>query len=180
MDSGLIQCPFCDAEVIQGADHCDECGQSLANLHLPVPASEVELALLTDRVHIFQGRPALVISASMPVREAIRLLAYNKIGCLVVVETGEVAGIFTERDVLMKVNDQLDALGDHPVSEFMTTRVETLPLTAKVAFAVHRMDLGGFRHIPLVNERNEPIGVFSVRDILRYLQRKMESANAPS
>lgn len=178
MDRGLIQCPFCEADVIQGADLCEECGQSLAGFHLPVPASEVELALLTDRVSLFRSRPVLVVSPTMPVREAIRVLAYNKIGCVVVVEQGKVAGIFTERDALMKVNDRLDEVGDRTVAEFMTTKVESLPASAKVAFAVHRMDLGGFRHIPIVNENNEPIGLFSVRDILKYLERTMRTGGS--
>ena len=178
MDRGLSQCPFCEAEVIEGADTCDDCGQSLAEFHLPNPASEVELALLTDRVSKLRGRPVLVISPSMPVREAIRVLAYNKIGCVVVVEKGQIAGIFTERDALMKVNDALATVGERPVSEFMTSSVECLPLGAKIAFAVHRMDLGGFRHVPIVNENNEPIGLFSVRDILNYLQRTMQASEA--
>ena len=178
MDRGLGECPFCEAQFIQGTDTCEHCGQSLAGFHLPTPASELELALLTDRVRIFRNRPVLVISSTMPVREAIRVLAYNKIGCVVVVEQGEVAGIFTERDVLMKVNDTLEEVGDLPVADFMTSRVETLPLDAKVAFAVHRMDLGGYRHIPIVSDRHEPIGLFSVRDILNYLQRTISLGHA--
>ena len=173
MDRGLIQCPFCEAETIEGVDACDACGQSLAELHLPTPASEVELALLTDRVSALRGRAVLVISPTMPVREAIRLLAYNKIGCVVIVRGGQVAGIFTERDALLKVNDSLSELGDRPVEEFMTASVETLPLHAKIAFALHRMDLGGFRHIPIVNDQQEPIGIVSVRDILKYLERTL-------
>ena len=175
MDGGLNRCPFCEAKVIQGTDVCDECGQSLSGFHLPVPASELELALLTDRVSVLRGSLALMVSPTMPVREAIRLLAYNNTGCLVIMEKGRVAGIFTERDALMRVNEALEELGDLPVSEFMTPRVEALPLTAKVAFAVHRMDLGGFRHVPIVNEANEPISIVSVRDILKYLERTMHS-----
>jgi len=175
MDRSLIQCPFCEAEVIEGADACDGCGQSLSGFHLPTPASEVELALLTDRFSVLPSRPVLVVSQSMPVREAIRVLAYNKIGCLVIVRNGKIVGIFTERDALMKVNDSLASLGDRPVEEFMTSSVETLPLNAKIAFAVHRMDLGGFRHIPIVNEQCEPIGLVSVRDILKYLEPMMRN-----
>jgi CBS domain-containing protein len=55
----------------------------------------------------------------------------------------------------------------------MTAKVESLPPTAKIAFAVHRMDLGGYRHIPVVNADGEPTGIFSVRDILAYLTRKL-------
>jgi CBS domain-containing protein len=180
MDRGLIECPYCGAKVIQGSDHCDACRQPLDNLHLPAPASEVELALLTDRVGIFQRRQALCVSPDIAVREAMRLLVYNRVGCVVVVDKGQVCGIFTERDVLMKLNDRARELGDHPVSEFMTTSVESLPPTAKIAFAVHRMDIGGYRHVPIVNEKNEPVGLFSVRDILRYLTGKIRQAGNSS
>jgi CBS domain-containing protein len=51
--------------------------------------------------------------------------------------------------------------------------VQTLPSTAKVAFALHLMDLGGYRHVPIVNERGRPVGIFSLRELLRYLTRTM-------
>ena len=46
----LLPCPYCDNEVIEGADTCDSCGQPLTESHLPIPATAVERALLTDRV----------------------------------------------------------------------------------------------------------------------------------
>jgi CBS domain-containing protein len=55
----------------------------------------------------------------------------------------------------------------------MTKNVQSLPPTAKIAFAVHRMDQGGYRHVPVIDENGKPLGVFSVRDILRYLTKKM-------
>jgi len=90
-----------------------------------------------------------------------------------VVEQGKLVGIFTERDVLMKLNDRAAELGDRPVSQFMTETVQSLPATAKIAFALHRMDLGGYRHVPIVDDEGRPIGIFSVRDMLNYLTRKM-------
>jgi CBS domain-containing protein len=109
----------------------------------------------------------------MPVREVLRLMVDNRVGCVVVAEQGKIAGIFTERDVLLKLGEQASEVGHKPVSEFMTTAVDTLPPTAKIAFAVHRMDQGGYRHVPVVNDQGEPVGIFSVRDILAYLTRKM-------
>jgi CBS domain-containing protein len=172
----LLPCPYCDHEVIAGSDECEACGQPLTDFHLPVPATAVERALLTDRVRLFQGRQPLVVSPTMPLREVLRLMVDNKVGCLLVVEKGVLAGIFSERDVLLKVGEDAAKLGERPVSEFMTANVQSLPPTAKIAFAVHRMDQGGYRHVPVVNEAGEPLGIFSVRDILTYVTRKLSRA----
>ena len=58
----LLPCPYCDNEVIEGADSCDSCGQPLTESHLPIPATPVERALLTDRVKLFQGRQPLIVT----------------------------------------------------------------------------------------------------------------------
>ncbi len=168
-----MDCPYCDHPVIEGADHCDECGLPLDDRSLPPPQNAVELALLTDRVSQFEGRRPLLIPDTMPVREAIKLLALNNIGCMLVVDKTELVGIFTERDVLMKIGAELSTLGDKPVRQYMTVQVESLPVSAKVAFALHRMDLGGYRHVPIVNEVGRPVGIFSIREMLRYLTRVM-------
>ena len=168
-----MDCPYCDHPVIEGADHCDECGLPLDDRSLPPPQNEVELALLTDRVSLFEGRKPLLIPQSLPVREAIKLLALNNIGCMLVVDKSELVGIFTERDVLMKIGEGLAMHGDKPVKHFMTANVQSLPVTAKVAFALHRMDLGGYRDVTIVNENGRPVGIFSIREMLRYLTRVM-------
>jgi CBS domain-containing protein len=172
----LLPCPYCDNEVIEGADACEACGQPLTESHLPVPATHVERALLTDRVKLFQGRQPLVVSPSMPVREVLRLLVDNKVGCVVVAEQGKIAGIFSERDALLKLGERAAEWGERPVSDFMTSNVESLPPSAKIAFAVHRMEQGGFRHVPVINDQGEAAGIFSVRDILTYLTRKLAGA----
>ena len=175
----LLPCPYCDHEVIEGADTCDACGQPLTESHLPVPATAVERALLTDRVRNFQGRQPLVVAPNTPVRDVLRLLVDNRVGCVLIQETntalnqGKTVGIFTERDVLLKLGEKAAELGSRPVSEFMTSKVESLPPSAKIAFAVHRMDMGGFRHVPVVNDQGRTVGIFSVRDILSYLTRKL-------
>ena len=109
----------------------------------------------------------------MPVREVLRLLVDNRIGCVMIVEKGQTLGIFSERDALLKLGEDPADWSSKPIAEFMTKNVQSLPPTAKIAFAVHRMDQGGYRHVPVVGEKGEPIGIFSVRDILRYLTKAM-------
>jgi CBS domain-containing protein len=140
---------------------------------LTPPATTVERALLSDRVSLFQGRQPLMVSPRTTVKEVLRLLADNRVGCSLVVENGKSIGIFTERDVLLKIGDRAAEIGSRPISEFMTSQVESLPPTAKIAFAVQRMDHGGYRHVPVVNEQGQTVGIFSVRDILGYLTNKL-------
>ena len=170
-----LLCPYCDSEVIEGADACEDCGLSLPDSSLPPPATAVERALLTDRVRMFQGRQPMTVAASTSLRDVIRQLVENKVGCVLVTEGHKLLGIFTERDALLKVGDRAAEMAQRPISEFMTKRVETLPPTAKIAFAVHRMSQGGYRHVPVANENGEPIGIFSVRDILSYLTSKLSA-----
>jgi len=176
MDRGLIPCPYCSQDVIAGAELCDNCSQPLTDSHLPIPATLVERRLLADRLSIFKLRQPLCVSPTMPVREILRLLVDNRVGCVLIMQQGKLAGIFTERDVLLKIGERAQELGDRPVSEFMTSPVQTLPTSAKIAFAVHRMDLGGYRHLPLVDDQERPVGVVSVRDILDYLTGQMRFA----
>jgi CBS domain-containing protein len=168
-----LPCPYCDHDVIEGADECDACGQPLTESHLPLPATVVERALLSDRVSLFQGRQPVTVSPKATVRECLKLLADNRVGCLLVEENGKPIGIFTERDALLKLGDKAAEWGGRPISEFMTGKVESLPPTAKIAFAVHRMDHGGYRHVPVVNNEGRTVGIFSVRDILKYLTAKL-------
>jgi CBS domain-containing protein len=175
----MIVCPYCDSENISGADHCEECGQPLDDLHLPEPATPLERALLRDRLAVLRPKRPIVVAPATPVREVLRTLLAKGIGCVLVVEgSGEgqkLVGIFSERDALMKIHTRIGELGDQPVSQFMSSPVETLLPTAKIAFAVQRMDLGGFRHVPIVDETGLPTGVVSARDILAYLTERLSA-----
>ena len=92
----------------------------------------------------------------------------KRIGCLLVLEDGHLAGVFTERDVLNRLSSDLSQQ-DRPISEFMTPNPETITRQDSIAFALHAMDLGGYRHIAMVDESGNPQGIISIRDIMRFL-----------
>ena len=169
----MIACPYCDYENIPGDDVCDQCGHSLSGLHPPRLVNEVERSLVKDRLNELNPRSPIVVEPSMPVRQVLRMMIDYKIGCVLIVQDSRVMGIFTERDALSKLNERATELGDQPVAEFMTSNPQTLDTNAKIAFAVQRMDLGGYRHLPIVDEQGRATGVISVRDILRYLTAKI-------
>jgi len=170
-----IICPDCGAENIQGVDVCAECEQSLSDMDLEAPTTStlVEKSLLTDQVSVLDSKPVISVGRDMPVGDALRLMIDRNQGCLVVVDEGRPVGIFSERDALMKLNEDMPVLADRPVSDFMTPDPQTIEAGAKIVFALHRMDVGGYRHIPIVDRSGRLVGMLSVRDILKYLAAKM-------
>jgi CBS domain-containing protein len=165
----MILCRYCGSENIEGADDCAECQQPLDDTHLTPPNSEVERSLLRDRISALHPKQPITVAPTTRVCDVLRLLVEHRIGCVVVVDGEEPLGIFSERDALRKINTEAPDLAARPVREFMTPNPQTLVADAKIAFAVQRMDLGGYRHLPIVGERGELTGIISARDILRHL-----------
>jgi CBS domain-containing protein len=101
--------------------------------------------------------------------EAARIMREHHIGCVLVEDGGLLAGIFTERDILTK----LVGTGYDParvtVERVMTRDPERLTPDDPIAFALQRMSVGGYRHVPLVDGGGRPVGVVSVKDIVDYL-----------
>ena len=166
-------CPYCDHENIEGADTCEQCQQPLNDLNYPAPTSEIEKSLVKDRIGVLHPKTSICVEPSEPVSKVLQLLVDRQIGCVVVAEQQRPVGIFSERDALLRLNADVLKYGDRPVSDFMTPSPQTLQMDAKIAFAVQRMDLGGYRHLPIVDREGQLSGIISVRDILEYLTERM-------
>jgi CBS domain-containing protein len=115
------------------------------------------------------SHPPLVVNAGTSLAEVLRYMREQDQGAVLVVNDGKLAGIFTERDVLLKIAGRPIDREQAAVSQFMTPDPVTLPGDANVAFALNRMLVQGFRHIPLIDEQGHPIGVVSMRDLIEYL-----------
>jgi CBS domain-containing protein len=114
-------------------------------------------------------RELLTVSPTTPIGEVIRDMNDRSIGCALIVDDGKLVGIFTERDVLRKVVAAQNDIRSFPVCEVMTARPDVLPAEATVAFALNRMSVEGYRHIPLVDEDGKPVGVVGMRDIINWI-----------
>jgi CBS domain-containing protein len=169
----MITCPFCGAENIEGADSCDECEHSLTDVGLRQPATAVERGLLKDRVEILKPSKPLSVTPDTTVGETLKTMMARGVGCLVVVEGDRLLGIFSERDALLRLNVDAGKMADRPVSEVMTVDPATLKARDKIAFALHRMNVGGFRHLPILDDDDRLVGVISIRDILTYLTERI-------
>jgi CBS domain-containing protein len=131
----------------------------------PILESALRHTVLSEVV----SHPALTVSPSTTLADAIHQMQKERRSCVLVMDNDRLAGIFTERDVLMKVAAQPLDLMHTPVSQSMTADPFTLPADANVAFALNKMVLEGFRHIPLVDDAGRPTAVVSMRDLINYL-----------
>lgn len=132
----------------------------------------IELALsINEPIKKLLYKKPVVISKSAKIIEAINLFNEKGIGCVLVVDekTGKLTGIFTEHDVIKKlINDGLD-LYKEKLEKHMTINPDSLQLTDPIAYALNRMSAGGYRHIPIVDEKNIPVGLLSIKDIIDHL-----------
>jgi CBS domain-containing protein len=109
------------------------------------------------------------VAPTATVREVIDGMVSKRVGCVLVTESEQIVGVFSERDVLRKIAGQAIDVDTTPVSEVMTKDPQTLRESAPLVYALHQMSTGGYRHIPLTNEDNQPVAVVSMRDIVEYI-----------
>jgi CBS domain-containing protein len=114
-------------------------------------------------------RPAICVPPTMTVRAAIDRMNHDGVGCVLVEDRGRLIGIFTERDVLTKIVGTSMDLERSTVDSLMTRDPEALSPDDRVSYALNKMSVGGFRHIPLVDDDGRPIGVVSMRNVVDYI-----------
>lgn len=161
-------CPACHADNIDGADTCESCGQDLRNLDLPSAESEFEEHLMHDPLAVVGAREAPGVSPRDPVHLAIHIMQRRGVECVLVWEDGDVIGILTERDILMKAAGEKVDLNAVPVSEIMTRDPVICRDQDTLAIALHKMSVGGFRHLPLIT-RDQGALVVSIQDLFRHI-----------
>lgn len=124
---------------------------------------------MDDPVSILSPRQAVTLSTQATVADAIDVMLRGQIGAVVIVdEQGTAVGIFSERDLLMKLVGQCENYSIAYVRDYMTPAPVTVRETDTLAFALHKMAIGGYRHVPVVSE-GRLTGVVSVRDMLAHI-----------
>jgi CBS domain-containing protein len=159
-------CPICDAENIEGIDICAECGFSLTAVE--PPTNDVARSVASHPISALCPRAPVCVSPTDSVQAVIAKMASHGIGCVLVTEGESLAGIFSERDVLTRVSGTPARLSD-PVRDVMTPRPFTIAGRDCIGYALQAMDLGGYRHLPIVDDSGRPTGMISIRDIVRFI-----------
>tara|TARA_B100001250_G_scaffold140595_1_gene120414 strand:- start:75 stop:623 length:549 start_codon:yes stop_codon:yes gene_type:complete len=123
----------------------------------------------------------LMIEMGTNMKNALEILQGKEQNCILIVENNILKGIITERDILLKVTGKGFDLDLVTVDEFMTETPEYLSPEDPLAYALNKMHVGGFRHVPIVNDSMEPVGLISISNIISTIADyfSMEIINLP-
>ncbi len=166
-------CPVCGQENIQGLDTCENCGSDLRTSDVPHPGEELEARLVRDHLSDVEARKPVPVPVDATVADAIRAMQEQGAEAVLVVDGERLVGIFTERDALLKVaGSPLDGM---LVRDVMTPDPVVLRDRDSVAVALHKMAVGGFRHIPLVDASGaNATRIVSSSDLVRHVLQVLD------
>lgn len=133
--------------------------------------TDVGRQFLETHISDLKPQAAVTVGEDTTVARAIELMRKKKVGALMVVgkkRPRRLVGVFSERDLVNRVLG-LKAYGRVKLSKVMTRDPEALRPGDSCAYALNKMSVGRFRHIPLVNKEHVPVGMLSIRDIIDFL-----------
>lgn len=122
---------------------------------------------------IVKDRRVYSVDATRTVLEAARYMMEHNVGAVPVLRNGELAGIFSERDIMNRVVAVGRTPGTTVVSEVMTANPRAVSADETIEECLFIMHEFGFRHLPIV-EGKEVKGLVSLRDILMRQAAEME------
>jgi CBS domain-containing protein len=132
-------------------------------------ASTLAKSLRSDPISRLQLRGPITARPDFSINQVVREMAEKRVGCVLVLDGGgKLVGIFTERDFVNRVvaagKDVSGRVGD-----VMTANPKTLSRHDNVQKAVELMGANGYRHMPVLGDDGQPVGVLSVKEIIHYL-----------
>lgn len=119
----------------------------------------------------YASRPVIAVDSESSVQEALLLMRDNRISCIIVLSCDEPVGILTERDIVFAANWLLGQ-PDLLVKEVMNKPVMTASEDITIAQAYQTFTQHNIRHIVVLDEKLDMIGVFTQTDLVRSLQDK--------
>jgi CBS domain-containing protein len=125
-----------------------------------------------------KGTEVVTIEPTATLEAAVNVLTQHRIGAVVVLGPDRrVAGILSERDIIVALAKHgADAL-KQPLAQSMTRKVETCGHGDTVAALMETMTNHRFRHVPVVEEE-QLVGIISIGDVVKHRLKEMEQESA--
>lgn len=121
------------------------------------------------------GGDIISIEPTANLAAAVKLLAKNRIGAVVILGPGgRLAGILSERDIVLALSEHGERALTLPVGQFMTRNVATCGEEDSCASLMERMTEGKFRHLPVVTQ-DRLIGIVSIGDVVKQRVDEIEA-----
>lgn len=109
------------------------------------------------------------------IQEAVATMRQVGAGCVLVCDEGKMTGLFTDRDLISRVLAVGKSLSLN-VRDVMTPSPVTVGLKESIRVAIRRMQAGGYRHLPVLDDDQRPVGLVSAMRIVQYLVEHYPSA----
>ena len=123
---------------------------------------EIEKAIsVDDPISTLNTKDIILVSKGTTIQEVIEKFQEKKVAC-VLIGDDSLEGIFTERDVIIKLAGRGLDYRKETIENYMTSFPESLRNSDSIAFALNRMTEGGYRHIPIVNSKGKPVGLIGI------------------
>ncbi len=151
-----------EMDVLEGDEESPEVGR-----HADVGRA----LLLTPVAQVMRRTKPVTVTPDVTVARAVDLMVRRKVSAVMVVERRvprRLVGIFTERDFLVR-SGTMRGLGRVQVRKVMSAAPEVLRPKDSVAYALNKMSVGRFRHVPVVDERGAALGMVTTRDLIDLL-----------
>jgi CBS domain-containing protein len=112
---------------------------------------------------------AVTLGPDIPVRHAIEIMRQQQLSCVLVVDQGQLAGVFTERDVVTEVAATSLDVDRVCLRDVMRPNPESLRLDDELLYALHQMHIGEYRHVPVLDEHQHPTALVSIQTLVSAL-----------
>jgi CBS domain-containing protein len=110
--------------------------------------------------------PPAVVDPDARVLDAVAVMARDRVGAVAVVEKSRLVGIFTERDLMLRVVAERRSPDATLVREVMTADVKTVTDVCTPDEAISVMLNGHLRHLPILGVEGTVLGLLSIRALL--------------
>jgi len=167
-----MDCPRCGHDNIPGVDRCENCLEPFRDRDVPQAVDGLQRALMEDPVDSLYSHRPVIVSADTAVGDAVRLMKHNRAGSIVIVHNGVLDGIFTERDLLLNLIGTGKDLDQVQIKDVMTRNPETVGAADSVRFALNKMSVGGFRHIPVIRN-GQVVGIVTAHGVIKLLAKTL-------
>lgn len=125
-------------------------------------------SLTKSMVKSLDPKKPFYLGKDATVKDAVKSMKENQMGCVLITDGKKWAGILTERDILRSLKRNAD-LRSIKVTELMDDIPNYLYEDDSAAYALNEMSVGGYRSITVVGKDNEPCGILTIEHILDHI-----------
>jgi CBS domain-containing protein len=122
-------------------------------------------------------RDPVMVEPDATVKDAARMMRVRDIGALLVADRGQLVGLLTDRDIVVRGIAEKGDPSSTKVMDIVSKEVETVKPNDSVDQAVKKMRSKAMRRIPVVDERGKPVGIVAIGDLAVELDSKSALAD---